>query len=69
MHRTAKERARSLKDFLDELGSEEPVPAGGSAAAAAVAMAAGLVEKVARLSTPQMIGAAAIRKRAASVRM
>ncbi len=32
-------------------------------------MAAGLVEKVARLSTPQMIGAAAIRKRAASVRM
>ena len=32
-------------------------------------MAAGLVEKVARLSTPQMIGAAAIRKRAAGVRM
>ena len=32
-------------------------------------MAAGLVEKVARLSTAQMIGAAAIRKRAASVRM
>jgi len=32
-------------------------------------MAAGLVEKVARLSTPQMIGAAAIRKRAANVRM
>ena len=32
-------------------------------------MAAGLVEKVARLSMPQMIGAAAIRKRAASVRM
>ena len=31
-------------------------------------MAAGLVEKVARLSTPQMIGAAAIRKRAANVR-
>jgi methenyltetrahydrofolate cyclohydrolase len=44
------------------------VPAGGSAAAAAVAMAAGLVEKVARLSTPQMIGAANIRKRAANVR-
>jgi formiminotetrahydrofolate cyclodeaminase len=31
-------------------------------------MAAGLVEKVARLSTPQMIGAAAIRKQAANVR-
>ena len=44
------------------------MPAGGSAAAAAVAMAAGLVEKCARVSTPQMIGAAAIRKRAASVR-
>src|SRR5438034_1297695 len=69
LHRTAKERARSLTDFLDELGSDKPVPDGGSAAAAAVAMAAGLVEKVARLSTPQMIGAAAIRKRAANVRV
>lgn len=44
------------------------MPAGGSAAAAAVAMAAGLIEKVARLSMPQLIGAANIRKRAASVR-
>jgi formiminotetrahydrofolate cyclodeaminase len=31
-------------------------------------MAAGLVEKVARLSTPQVIGASGIRKRAANVR-
>jgi methenyltetrahydrofolate cyclohydrolase len=44
------------------------VPAGGSAAAAATAMAAGLVEKAARLSTEHWIGAANIAKRAAVVR-
>jgi len=44
------------------------VPAGGSAAAATVAMAAGLVEKAARLSGEHWIGAASIAKRAAVVR-
>jgi formiminotetrahydrofolate cyclodeaminase len=44
------------------------VPAGGSAAAAALAMAAGLVEKAARLSASQWIGAANVRKRAAVLR-
>jgi formiminotetrahydrofolate cyclodeaminase len=44
------------------------VPAGGSAAAAVVAMAAGLVEKSARLSTQHRIGSANIGKRAAVVR-
>jgi methenyltetrahydrofolate cyclohydrolase len=44
------------------------VPAGGSAAAAAVAMAAGLVEKAARLSSEQWIGAANVGKRAAVLR-
>lgn len=59
---------RSLAQFLDELGSDQPVPAGGSAAAAAVAMAAGLVEKVARLSRPNLIGAGRISRQAASIR-
>ena len=44
------------------------MPAGGSAAAAATAMAAGLVEKASRLSPDQWIGAANIGKRAAVLR-
>lgn len=44
------------------------MPAGGSAAAATVAMAAGLVEKAARLSSQHWIGSANIAKRAAVVR-
>lgn len=44
------------------------MPAGGSAAAAAVAMSAGLVEKAARLSTEHWVGAANIGKRAAVLR-
>jgi methenyltetrahydrofolate cyclohydrolase len=39
-----------FSSFLDRVASEEPVPAGGSVAAIAVAMAAGLVAKTARLS-------------------
>ncbi len=57
-----------LTKFFAALGSSKPVPAGGSAAAAAVAMAAGLVEKAARLSTEQWIGAANVGKRAAVLR-
>lgn len=44
------------------------MPAGGSAAAATVAMAAGLVEKAAHFSTGHWIGSANIGKRAAVVR-
>jgi len=57
-----------LARFFSDLGSSKPVPAGGSAAAAAVAMAAGLVEKAARLSTAHWIGAANVGKRAAVLR-
>lgn len=39
-----------LTGFLDEVASAQPVPAGGSVAAAAVAMAAALLHKAARLS-------------------
>jgi methenyltetrahydrofolate cyclohydrolase len=39
-----------LDELLDRVASEESVPAGGSVAAIAVAMAAGLVAKTARLS-------------------
>lgn len=44
------------------------MPAGGSTEAAVVAMAAGLVEKTARLSGKHWVGAGAIGKRAAVVR-
>jgi formiminotetrahydrofolate cyclodeaminase len=57
-----------LRGFFSALGSDKPVPAGGSAAAAAVAMAAGLAEKSARLSTAHWIGAANVGKRAAVLR-
>src|SRR5919204_6258347 len=40
-----------MNGFLDEVASVESVPAGGSIAAATVAMAAALLVKVARLST------------------
>jgi len=46
----------------------KPVPAGGSVAALTVALAAGLVEKAARLSTDHWIGAANVGKRAAVLR-
>jgi formiminotetrahydrofolate cyclodeaminase len=40
-----------LGELLDTLAGEDPAPAGGSAAAIVVAMAAGLVTKVARASS------------------
>jgi formiminotetrahydrofolate cyclodeaminase len=39
-----------VEQFLDRIGSAEPAPAGGSVAAVAVAMAAGLVAMAARLA-------------------
>jgi formiminotetrahydrofolate cyclodeaminase len=44
---------RPLSDFLDEVSSAEVAPGGGSVAAVAVAMAAGLVTMAARLSREQ----------------
>jgi formiminotetrahydrofolate cyclodeaminase len=51
-----------LKDFLDEVASSDVAPGGGSVAAVAVAMAAGLVTMAARHSRgrwPEAAGAAA----------
>jgi methenyltetrahydrofolate cyclohydrolase len=43
-----------LGEFLDRVASDSPVPGGGSAAAIAVALAAGLAGMAARLSTGQL---------------
>jgi formiminotetrahydrofolate cyclodeaminase len=62
---------QTVEAFLDELASETPAPGGGSAAAIAVAMAAGLVGMAARVSDewPEAPGvrvqADALRKRVA----
>jgi formiminotetrahydrofolate cyclodeaminase len=53
----------ALGEFLDRVASDESVPAGGSVSAVAVAMAAGLVAKVARLS-PDWPEAAEVLRRA-----
>jgi methenyltetrahydrofolate cyclohydrolase len=50
----------TISAFLDNLASEEPAPAGGSCAALAVALGAGLVCKVARASTAWPDAGAAI---------
>ena len=54
--------------LLDELASAQPAPAGGSAAAAVVALAGALLEKVARLSTGHWDQAADAGGRAAALR-
>ncbi|MEW6638062.1 MAG: cyclodeaminase/cyclohydrolase family protein [Actinomycetota bacterium] len=53
-----------LDSFLKAVASGEPAPAGGSAAAAVVALAAGLVCKSARLSTQHLPGAAGLAEQA-----
>lgn len=58
----------SLGELLDELGSEERVPAGGSSAALTVAVAAALVGKVARLSRPDWAEAAGAAAQATALR-
>jgi formiminotetrahydrofolate cyclodeaminase len=55
--------------LLNGLASDRPVPAGGSATAAAVAMAAALLEKAAALSLTQWSGAAAAGERAHTLRL
>ena len=54
--------------LLDALASREPAPAGGSAAAAVVAIAAALLEKVAQLS-PQWEGSEGARSAANRLRL
>src|SRR4029077_5395343 len=64
------ERARGrCSTLLNGLASDRPVPAGGSATAAAVAMAAALVEKAAVLSSKHWSGAAAAGSRARELRL
>jgi methenyltetrahydrofolate cyclohydrolase len=60
--------ASSLGELLDEMGSEERVPAGGSGAALALAVAAALVAKVARLSRPEWTEAAGAAAQANALR-
>jgi formiminotetrahydrofolate cyclodeaminase len=60
--------ALPLHSLLDELASQDPAPAGGSAAAAVVAMAAALVEMGARRS-PGWDDAAGVAAQARSIRL
>jgi methenyltetrahydrofolate cyclohydrolase len=52
--------AQELSDLLDDLGSASPAPGGGSAAALACALGAGLVEMAARIELRRDDPAAAI---------
>ena len=54
----------SLQEFLDLVASDRPAPGGGSVAAVAVALAAGLAGMAARLSTGQLADAPALADRA-----
>jgi formiminotetrahydrofolate cyclodeaminase len=54
----------SLGDFLDRVASDRPAPGGGSVAAIAVALAAGLAGMAARLSTGQLADAPELAARA-----
>jgi formiminotetrahydrofolate cyclodeaminase len=54
----------SLGDFLDRVASDRPAPGGGSVAAIAVALAAGLAGMAARLSTGQLADAPELADRA-----
>jgi methenyltetrahydrofolate cyclohydrolase len=58
-----------LNRLLAELASDQPAPAGGSATAATVAIAAALLEKVARLSTRHWAEAPAAIERAGRLRL
>jgi formiminotetrahydrofolate cyclodeaminase len=54
---------------MDGLASDRPVPASGSAAAAVIAIASALLEKVARLSTAKWAGADAAVEQAHALRL
>jgi formiminotetrahydrofolate cyclodeaminase len=55
--------------LLDGLASDRPVPAGGSATAAVIAVAAALLEKAARLSSAQWASAEVALEQAHSLRL
>jgi formiminotetrahydrofolate cyclodeaminase len=57
-----------LDSFLDLVASGDPAPAGGSVAALAVALAAGLSAMAARLSTKHLSDSAKLAQRAESLR-
>ncbi|HEV2033638.1 MAG TPA: cyclodeaminase/cyclohydrolase family protein [Candidatus Dormibacteraeota bacterium] len=65
---TERQEAR-LESLLNGLASDQPVPAGGSATAAVVAVAAALLEKAAKLSAAHWTGAAGARERAHALRV
>src|SRR5215212_1870303 len=54
----------SLREFLDLVAAGGPAPGGGSVAAVAVALAAGLVGMAARLSADQLADAPGLAERA-----
>ena len=57
-----------LGEFLDRVASDSPAPGGGSVAAIAVALAAGLAGMAARLSTGQLSGAPELADQADTLR-
>jgi methenyltetrahydrofolate cyclohydrolase len=59
----------SLGEFLERVASDDSAPGGGSVAAVAVALAAGLAGMAARLSTGQMDDAAELAGRADASRL
>jgi len=58
-----------MSALLEGLASDRPVPAGGSAAAVVIAVAAALLEKAARLSTVQWASAEVALEQAHSLRL
>lgn len=59
---------QTLAGFLDQAAARQPAPGGGSAAALAVALSAGLVAMAARFSVKQVAGAAELAVRADQLR-
>ena len=58
-----------MSALLDGLASDRPVPAGGSAAAAVIAVASALLEKAARLSITQWASAEVALEQAHALRL
>lgn len=62
-------KTERLSRLLEDLASSKPAPAGGSASAAVIAVAAALLEKCAQLSIKHWDGAEAARTRAHRLRL
>ena len=58
---------KTLQEYLDQLSRREPVPGGGSAAALAGAMAAGLISMVTNYSIGRKVNTKAVEKRLAKI--